>query len=326
MPDTQEKLLSVEEAQDKVREESVYTADTDETPVETEELKTEEEVEDESEKEETKDETDESDKETEDESEEETETDVEEEPEKETVKFKYKSQEEAEAGAKEAERKMHEKAEEARVLKEEIESFKKNLSKSVEDGDLTKKEGSSLKNIFVDMLKNIDDLDSSDESYREKLAEIWANGLGEGLSIQEQAREAKVKEEQAKEEENKGIVEQANTLAKSAGVDMDFIRDEKGKSVSTIDYDLFWAIVAKSQLVGETVEDRINWVVNEVKKKRTDDRERIINQQKILSDKQKKAQDKNKVLEKGVKVIPDKKEDEVPLSMTEALSRIERRV
>ena len=323
MPDTQEKLLSVEEAQDKVREESVYTADTDETPVETEEPTTEEEVEDEPEKEP---EVEDPEKETEDEPEEESETDVEEEPEKETVKFKYKSQEEAEAGAKEAERKMHEKAEEARVLREEVESFKKNLKKSVEDGELTKKEGASLKNIFIDMLQNIDDLDSSDESYREKLAEIWANGLGEGLSIQEQAREAKVKEEQAKEEENKGIVEQANTLAKSAGLDMDFLRDEKGKPVSTIDYDLFWAIVSKSQPVGETVEDRINWVIEEVKKKRTDDRERIINQQKILSDKQKKAQDKNKVLEKGVKVIPDKKEDEVPLSMTEALSRIERRV
>ena len=326
MPDTQEKLLSVEEAQEKVREESVYTADTDETPVETEELKAEEEVEDKSDEEETEDETDESDKETEDESEEEPETDVEEEPEKETVKFKYKSQEEAEAGAKEAERKMHEKAEEARVLREEIESFKKNLSKAVEDGDLTKKDGASLKNIFIDMLKNIDDLDSSDESYREKLADIWAKGLGEGLSIQEQERVAKMKEEQAKEEENRGIVEQANTLAKSAGLDMDFIRDEKGKPVSTIDYDLFWAIVAKSQPVGKTVEDRINLVVNEVKKKRTDDRERIINQQKILSEKQKKAQDKNKVLEKGVKVIPEKEKDEVPLSMTEALSRIERRV
>ena len=323
MPDTQEKLLSVEEAQDKVREESVYTADTDETPVETEEPTIEEEVEDEPEKEP---EVEDPEKETEDEPEEESETDVEEEPEKETVKFKYKSQEEAEAGAKEAERKMHEKAEEARVLREEVESFKKNLKKSVEDGELTKKEGASLKNIFIDMLQNIDDLDSSDESYREKLAEIWANGLGEGLSIQEQERIARMKEEQAKEEENRSIVEQANTLAKSAGLDMDFIRDEKGKPVSTIDYDLFWAIVAKSQPVGETVEDRINWVVNEVKKKRTDDRERIINQQKILSEKQKKAQDKNKVLEKGVKVIPDKKEDEVPLSMTEALSRIERRV
>jgi len=323
MPDTQEKLLSVEEAQDKVREESVYTADTDETPVETEEPTTEEEVEDEPEKEP---EVEDPEKETEDEPEEESETDVEEEPEKETVKFKYKSQEEAEAGAKEAERKMHEKAEEARVLREEVESFKKNLKKSVEDGELTKKEGASLKNIFIDMLQNIDDLDSSDESYREKLAEIWANGLGEGLSIQEQERIARMKEEQAKEEENRSIVEQANTLAKSAGLDMDFIRDEKGKPVSTIDYDLFWAIVAKSQPVGETVEDRINWVVNEVKKKRTDDRERIINQQKILSEKQKKAQDKNKVLEKGVKIIPDKTKDEAPLSMAEALSRIERRV
>jgi paraquat-inducible protein B len=135
-----------------------------------------------------------------------------------------------------------------------------------------------------------------------------------------------MKEEQAKEDENKSIVEQANTLAKSAGLDMDFLRDEKGKPVSTIDYDLFWAIVSKTEPVGKTVEDRINWVINEVKKKRTDDRERIINQQKILSDKQKKAQDKNKVLEKGVKVIPEKEKDEVPLSMAEALSRIERRV
>ena len=322
MPDTQEEMLSVEEAQSKIREESVYQgeADTEETPAEKEtEEETEETTEEETE-EETKEEIDTA----ETEPEEETETEKEEEPE--TVKFKYKSQEEAEAGAKEAERKMHEKAQEVKALKEEIESFKKNLSKSVEDGELTKKEEASLKNIFVDMLKDIDDLDASDESYREKLADIWAKGLGEGLSIQEQERIARMKEEQSKEEENKSIVEQANTLAKSAGLDMDFIRDEKGRPVSTIDYDLFWAIVAKSEPVGETVEDRINWVIEEVKRKRTDDRERIINQQKILSEKQKKAQDKNKVLEKGVKIIPDKTKDEAPLSMAEALSRIERRV
>ena len=284
MPDTQEEMLSVEEAQSKIREESVYQgeADTEETPAEKEtEEETEETTEEETE-EETKEEIDTA----ETEPEEETETEKEEEPE--TVKFKYKSQEEAEAGAKEAERKMHEKAQEVKALKEEIESFKKNLSKSVEDGELTKKEGASLKNIFVDMLKDIDDLDASDESYREKLADIWAKGLGEGLSIQEQERIARMKEEQSKEEENKSIVEQANTLAKSAGLDMDFIRDEKGRPVSTVDYDLFWAIVAKSEPVGKTVEDRINWVIEEVKKKRTDDRERIINQQKILSEKQKK--------------------------------------
>jgi hypothetical protein len=67
-------------------------------------------------------------------------------------------------------------------------------------------------------------------------------------------------------------------------------------------------------------------VIDEVKSKRSMDKEKILTQQKVLSEKQKEAQNKNKVLEKGVTVIPEKKKDEAPLSITEALSRIERRV
>jgi len=323
MPDSQEKILSVEDAQEQIREKSVFTGktDTDETPVEkeVEEKETEETTE-----EETEEEIDDTETETEEETE--TEKDDEEESETETVKFKYKSQEEAEAGAKEAERKMHEKAQEAKALKEEIESLKKDASKAVDKGDLTKKEGSDLKDIFVNMLTDINDLDSSDDDYTGKLADIWAKGLGEGFSVKEQERIAADSARRAKEDEDKSIVDKATTLAKNAGLEMDFTRDDKGNPVSTIDYDLFWAVVTKSKPVGETLEDRIEWVINEVKQKRTGDRERIINQQKILSEKQQKAQDKNKVLEKGVTITKEKTKDESPLSITDALGKIERRV
>ena len=324
MPDNQEKVLSVEEAQAKIREESVFPGDTDEQPPPEEE--TEKETEDE--EKETEEETEETETETEEETETEKddEKEPEEEPEEKTVKFKYKSQEEAEAGAKEAERKMHEKAEEAKALKEEIELLKKETSKSVDKGDITKKEGSDLKDIFVNMLTQINDLDASDDNYTDKLADIWANGLGEGLSVKEQERIAVEKARVEKENEDKSIVDKATNLAKKAGLEMDFVVDEKGNPVSTIDYDLFWATVTKSQPVGETLEDRIEWVINKVKQKRTEDREKIIEQQKILNEKSKKAQDKNKVLEKGVKITPEKEKDEAPLSITEALRRVERRV
>ena len=327
MPDNQEEILSVEDAQEQIREKSVFTGktDTDETPVEKEvEEKETEETTEETTEEETEEEID--DTETETEKETETETDDEEESETETVKFKYKSQEEAEAGAKEAERKMHEKAQEAKALKEEIESLKKDASTAVDKGDLTKKEGSDLKDIFVDMLTEINNLDTSDDDYTGKLADIWAKGLGEGFSVKEQERLAADSARMAKEAEDKGIVDKATTLAKNAGLEMDFTRDDKGNPVSTIDYDLFWAVVTKSKPVGETLEDRIEWVINEVRQKRTEDREKIINQQKILSEKQQKAQDKNKVLEKGVTITKEKTKDESPLSITEALGRVERRV
>lgn len=327
MPDTQEKILSVEEAQEKIREESVFTgkANTDEIPAEkeVEEEETEETTEETTE-EETKEEVDDAETETEEETE--TEKDDEEESETETVKFKYKSQEEAEAGAKEARKRMHEATTEAKALKEEIESLKKDASTAVKTGDLTKKEGADLKDVFVNMLTEINNLDNSDDDYTEKLADIWAKGLGESFSVKEQERLAADSARMAKEAEDKSIVDKATTLAKNAGLEMDFTRDDKGNPVSTIDYDLFWAVVTKSNPVGETLEDRIEWVINEVKQKRTEDREKIINQQKILSEKQKKAQDKNKVLEKGVTITKEKEKDETPLSITDALRRIERRV
>ena len=323
MPDSQEKILSVEDAQEQLREKSVFTgkANTDEIPAEkeVEEKETEETTE-----EETEEEIDDTETETEEETE--TEKDDEEESETETVKPKYKSQEEAEAGAKEARRRMHEATTEAKALREEIESLKKDASKAVDKGDLTKKEGSDLKDIFVNMLTDINDLDSSDDDYTGKLADIWAKGLGEGFSVKEQERIAADSARRAKEDEDKSIVDKATTLAKNAGLEMDFTRDDKGNPVSTIDYDLFWAVVTKSKPVGETLEDRIEWVINEVKQKRTGDRERIINQQKILSEKQQKAQDKNKVLEKGVTITKEKAKDESPLSITDALGKIERRV
>jgi len=339
MPDTQEKILSVEDAQAKIREESVFPgkADSDKTPaeIEAEEKKAEEEAQQLAEKEaEEKAELEAKEaeeKKAEEEAEaEQTRKEEEERLEKERIekeeKFEYKSQEEAEKGAREAKRKMHEATAQAKALQEEIESLRKETSKAVKTGDITKKEGSDLKDIFVNMLTKINDLDTSDDDYTGKLADIWAKGLGEGFSVKEQERIAADSARKAKEDEDKSIVDKATTLAKNAGLEMDFTRDDKGNPVSTIDYDLFWAVVTKSKPVGETLEDRIEWVINEVKQKRTEDREKIINQQKILNEKQKKAQDKNKVLEKGVTITKEKEKDETPLSITDALRRVERRV
>jgi len=346
MPDTQEKLLSVEEAQVKLREESVYTgnADSDKTPAEeAEEKRLEEEAEIEAQKLADEEAEKEANEKAELEAEEKAEKEAEEEQNRkeeeerleaerleneriESEKFQYKSQEEAEKGAKEAKRKMHEATAEAKNLKEEIEAIRKETSQAAKAGEIDEEQEKTLKNVFVDMLSKIDELDVSDDTYREQLADIWARGLGEGYSIREQERDTALKAKQAEEDSNKNLMNQANTLAKKAGLDMDFI-DDDGKQISTVDYDLFWATVAKSEPVGETPEEKIDWVINEVKGKRLKDKERIVNQQKLLSEKSKAAQNKNKVLEKGL-TVPQKKnlQDVVPLSITEGLSRIERRI
>lgn len=361
MPDTQEKLLSVEEAQEKIREGSVYTGkvDTDKTP--TEQEIEQKRLDDEAEEKRLKEEADlevqklaeekEAEEKAKRESEAEKETEAEKnrkeeedrlekerienerieneriEAEKESEKFKYKSHEEAEKAAKEAERKMHEATTQAKKLKEEIEAIKEETSQAAKDGKIDKKQEGTLKNVFVDMLKRIDDLDVSDDNYREELAVIWAEGLGEGYSLRDKERDEALKAKREKEESDKSVLNQANTLAKKAGLDMDFITDENGKQISTVDYDLFWATVSKSEIIGKTPEERIDWVINEVKGKRSKDKEAILNQQKILNKKSEESQNKNKVLEKGITVVTDKKLKDVhPLSITEGLSRIERRI
>jgi hypothetical protein len=314
--EAQEKPMSVEEGIEEVKAKSVYESDTDEeSPEETETQETTEETPDE------ESDTDEEETEEEQESEEEPEEETEE------KKFKYKSLEEAEKGIKEAERKMHEATAEAKALRDEIEELKRETEQAADEGKITESEERTLKNVFVDMLSKIDDLDVSDDAYREQLADVWAKGLSEGWSLQEEKRNKVIQAQQAEEDENRRVFNLANKMAQGAGLDMEIVSDSSGNQVSTIDYDLFWNTIAKSEPVGNSIEDRINWAIDQVKTRRNKDFEAYEKKQESLKKKSKEAQNKNKVLEKGVKKpTEDKVEDEKPLSITEALQRTERRI
>ena len=172
--------------------------------------------------------------------------------------------------------------------------------------------------IFKSMLEEIDSFEDDGESYNDKLSKAWAKGFGEALDLQREAD----RKQREKEESERKTVEKANTMAKAAGLNMDsFERD--GKAYTTVDYDLFWHVIAQSEPEGDTVEDRINWAINEVKQKKAAEQEPI----EKLRKKSKETQTKNQVLDKGVTKIPEtKKETESPLSLEDAIAKNMRRI
>ena len=298
--------LSVEEALEKAREKSVFTGHPAEesTPEPgNEETDAEEETDDE-----TGDAEDEGDAE-----------DQDEEPEqKPKPKFKYASHEEAEKGAKEAERRMHEAIEEAKRIRAEVEEIRKQVSVATSKGEVTKEEKKELDALFKEMLGRIKQVDPDDEQYDDVLAKEWAKAVQTVTTMsiteamQKQAEEAKrieVERSQAAYVESKAI-----ELAKKAGLDME--------TNGSVDADLFWSLSRNS--VGETLEDRINWTIKKVNDVKSSIAGRTIQSQ----EKTKKAQAKNKVLERGAaNVNTGRKTDEVkPLSISEALEKVQRRI
>jgi len=242
------------------------------------------------------------------------------------VKFKYSSHEEAEKGYKEAERKMHEALAEADTYKNQIGELQEKVKSSAKAEGMTKAEVKELNTVFESMLTEINSLDSDSETYTKDLAKIWAKGVGSALDEYDKARDEKEQKiRQGREaEDNKKIsiedarakvIKSANEAATKAGLDMAVVNDEP-----SVDYELFWNLSAQAQ--GKTVEDRINWTVNEVKRIKS----AITGKRDVSTEKAKANQIKNKVLEKGIGAITDKKKDTEPISLTDALRRTERRL
>ena len=233
-------------------------------------------------------------------------------------KFKYASQDEAEKGAKEAERRMHEAIDEVRKMRSEVEEIRKQVTEAAKQGDVTPQEKKELDGLFKSMLSNIKDLDPNDENYDETLAKVWAENIKTAISsvlTEETAKQAETRRQKEAEEANYAMIaKKATSMAKKAGLDMD--------TEDSADQELFWNLSANA--VGDTLEDRIEWTISKVNNMKASIAGKTIESQK----KSKDAQAKNKVLERGVSnVNVGRKSDDVkPMSIMEALAKVERRV
>lgn len=234
------------------------------------------------------------------------------------VKFKYASQDEAEKGAKEAERRMHEAIDEARKMRSEVEEIRKQVTQAAKQGDVTPQEKKELDGLFKSMLSKIKELDPDDENYDAMLANVWAGGIQpviETVLMKETAKQAEARKQKEAEEANYAMIaKKATSMAKKAGLDMD--------TEDSADQELFWNLSANA--VGDTLEDRIEWTISKVNNMKASIAGKTIESQK----KSKDAQTRNKVLERGVSnVNVGRKSDDVkPMSIMEALAKVERRV
>lgn len=301
--------LTVEEALNKARSESVFTghpASGDE------EEKAAPETDDKGESEK------DTDQDQKDDAQDEPDQDQKDEDSEPPVKRKYSSHDEAEKGAKEAERRMHEAIEEARRMRSEVEEIRKQIQTASQSETITKQEKKELDIYFKEMLSKIKDLDPDDPEYDAQLAKEWAGSIkksvGDLLSEESQKREAARKQEEETRRANEEVGKQIIATATKAGLDM--------SSEKSPDYNLFWAM--SQNAVGETVEDRINWTIDQVNTLKTS----IVGKTIESKEKAKQAQTKNKVLERGVSHTTVTKSDEEvrPLTIMEALAKSERRL
>jgi hypothetical protein len=307
-----ESSLTVEDALKQVRSESVFsghpaTSESEESEVVTKDEPIEKDVDDSGD----------------DKPEKTQETDEKEEPQKDAederpVKKKYASHEEAEKGAKEAERRMHEAIEEARKIRTEVDEIKEQISTASKSETITKQEKKELDVYFKDMLSKIKQLDPEDPGYDEQLAKEWAGSIkssvGVLLSEENERRSAERAQEDAVRKANEEVGKKIVEMATDAGLDM--------SSEKSPDYDLFWAMSQSS--VGKTVDERINWTITKVNTIKSG----IVGKTKESIDKSKKAQMKNKVLERGVSPSSVAKEVETsePLTVMDAFEKVRRRI
>jgi len=240
------------------------------------------------------------------------------------ITFKYKSQEEAEKAHKEAERLMHERAEEAKRERERSLELERQLnelrSKPAEKKDEEIKE-KKLAGRIQSLLNNIEALDPEEDGYQEKIAELWGSTLEdavkEGVLRIISEREEKEAEERRRilieEEKRNAAIKTAEEEATKAGLDMAGEQSE--------DRRLFWAFAVNAPQ--GTLDSQIAWTVNEVKQIKASLGRKYLN----IAGKAQKAQDENSVLERqGAGRPAEKPEPAAPVSLSDALKQTQRRI
>jgi hypothetical protein len=250
-----------------------------------------------------------------------------EEPEK--FEFKYKSHEEAERGAKEAERLMHEKSEEAKKARDRADDLQRQINELTlqmnklreEPGkDKETKPSSRTPEIVAGLLKEIEKLDTEAEDYQGKVAEIWGKALDQGISERleqaltdyEKRKERERKEQETKDSKSAGVVKLAGEKATESGLNMKHGSD---------DSKLFWAM---ADLAPEgDIDSQIIWTIKEVQRIKG----AIGSKFTEAADKAKQTQEDNEVLgRQGPGPEKTKPEDQAPLSLSKAMQMNERRI
>lgn len=255
---------------------------------------------------------------------------------------KYKTLEEAEKGAKEAERLMHRKAQEAKEKEERlaqaealIESLKTELTtaQKARNEEEAKASDETILQTLEEGMKQMAKFDPSDDDYYKKVAEVWfkimkATSETAAKKVTSEVVERKTAEQrEAEKTENahRRIWNAAVDAATEAGLDMRYDlgkKDEEGNPIQALDYKLFWAI-AKTVPKGLSIEEEVQWTIKEVKKIRGE----IGTVEVEKSKKAREKQEQNAPLERqgsGPKP-PSKQEPVAPLSVDEALKRAQRR-
>ena len=246
-------------------------------------------------------------------------------PPKADFRFKYASHEEAENGVKEAERKMHEALDVARQLKAQVDQMQSQNSQAVKTGKITTEQGKAEELNLAEVIKKINQLDPEADDYESQVAEAWEGGISKVVESRAQriVSEAFEKREQAKsqaqiqEEAKINAVMSAEKAAKEAGFDM---------TADSPDEKLFWSFVSQALPHGNTVEERIAWAVKEARAIKNS----YVARSSEISEKVKKNQNNNRVLEKGSSRVADRgggiESPESPLSVTDAFSKASRRI
>lgn len=254
--------------------------------------------------------------------------------ESEKFEFKYKSHEEAEKGYREATGKMHEATTEAKKARERAETLQNQIneltiqvSKLRETPVKEEEPSSQTPGRIAALLKDIERLEVPTEDneqakaeYQNKVAEIWAKALDEGISdgvVRELERREKVAEQERQKKEradstSKGVVQLATTRATEAKLDMKKDSD---------DSKLFWAM---ADLAPEgDIESQVDWTIKEVQRIKG----AIGSRYTEAADKAKHAQEENEVLDRHGGGRPaDKPEHQTPLSLASAFKANERRI
>lgn len=200
------------------------------------------------------------------------------------VKLKGKTHEEEAKHRAEAERWGHELNEKVTGLEEENKGLKQRLE-ALETGQRTQATEeedraaatAKTKEHIRDLLVKIDELDTFDPDFYDKkadlMAQLWGAKGAAKVGDDELAKlvAKAVKEQKAKEDEEKdaktaatNLAKKAIALATKAGLDM---REKDDSGEPTLDWNTFWDIAESTRAPrGVSLEKQVEWVVKEVKR------------------------------------------------------------
>jgi hypothetical protein len=254
-------------------------------------------------------------------------------PEEKKPAFKYVSQEEAEKGAKEAEKLIGKKSDEAKQERGRADDLQKQLNDALVKIAKSTEKSEAVVPTSADRMKTLLDqvnaLDPEDEDYHSKVAKIWGTredaiqaDIGAKVKDALDVYDKKVKEEKSKVDSElstqKKIVFDADVAGTEAGLDM-----KKGSG----DSELFWAFADKAP--EGSIEDQIKWTVDKIKEIKTAIAAPGIKEKEKDLEAEKKAkanQEQNSVLERGGHKPAEKVVPAVPLGLADAFTQIERRI